>query len=144
MVPQKDEADALEADAYEALEATPERGADFAAAVRAVLADETHWVRWKKDAVPDAAGKVMTCASFQRPPYRELATMQKGRGKRPGGEAEERPSFVAGPLVCAGRSGLLAVGLSYEASFGSSMTASQSALPTSALSVDGIVRRTGS
>lgn len=90
--PQKEEADALERDAYEALEATPERGAEFAAAVRAVLADETHWVAWKRDAVPDAAGKAVTCPTFQRPPYTEPPTMQKGRGKRPGGE--DQPSLT--------------------------------------------------
>ena len=65
---------------------TPEHGAEFAAAVRAVLADETHWVAWKKDLAPDPGGKMMTCVSFQRPPYKEPATLQKGRGKRPGGE----------------------------------------------------------
>ena len=84
-LPQKEEADTLESDTYEALVATPERGADFAAAVRSVLADETHWVAWKRDTAPDTAGRMVTCGSFQRPPYQEPATLQKGRGKRPGG-----------------------------------------------------------
>lgn len=48
----------LEARVYQALEATPEHGRKFAAAVRAVLTREDAWVDWKKnskvpaDAVP--------------------------------------------------------------------------------------------
>ena len=84
---QKEEADTLEADTYAALVATPDRGADFAAAVRSVLVDETHWVAWKRDTAPDSAGRMVTCGSFQRQPYQEPATLQKGRGKRPGGES---------------------------------------------------------
>ena len=86
MLLQREEADALEAETFEALAATPERGADFAAGVRGVLADETRWVAWKRDAAPDPSGKMLPCASFQRPPYQEPAGLQKGRGKRPGGE----------------------------------------------------------
>ena len=89
---QAEEADAVETATYEALAATPERGAEFAAAVRSVLADETHWVAWKKTPAPDRlAGKPQFCASFQRPPYTEPETLRKVRSKRPGGETTSTP-----------------------------------------------------
>ena len=97
---QKEEADALESDTYAALVTTPDRGADFAAAVRSVLADETHWVAWKRDTAPDAAGRMVTCGSFQRPPYQEPATLQKGRGKRPGGKSTRKTAVGAKPRTC--------------------------------------------
>ncbi len=40
---QAEDAAAVEASLYKQLEATPERGTEFAAAVRAVLRDETSW-----------------------------------------------------------------------------------------------------
>ena len=56
--------------------------------MRGILADETHWVAWKKNPVLDRqAGKKQACASFQRPPYAEAETRQKARSKRPGGES---------------------------------------------------------
>ncbi len=97
MLSQKEEAESLESETYAALVATPERGADFAAAVRSVLADETHWVAWKRDPAPDPAGRTMPCTSFQRAPYQEPASLQKGRGKRPGGEpALQRSIWLLG------------------------------------------------
>lgn len=49
---------ALKNQVYGALEATPERGAEFAAAIRHLMSWEDSWAAWKKGGCPD----------FQKPP----------------------------------------------------------------------------
>lgn len=70
---QVEEAEVVEAIYYRQLEATPERGAEFATAIRAVLEDETAWVQWKNvlpaAAVPGTPVKAEVCPSFERPMY---------------------------------------------------------------------------
>ena len=41
------------------LAATPDGGDEFCDSVQAILADEEHWIAWKKDG----------CKDFARPPY---------------------------------------------------------------------------
>lgn len=70
---QVEEAEAVEDAFYHQLEATPEHGTEFAAAIRAVLNDETFWVQWKNvlpaASVPGAPVKAEVCPSFERPLY---------------------------------------------------------------------------
>ncbi|KAI8468971.1 MAG: THO complex subunit 1 transcription elongation factor-domain-containing protein [Monoraphidium minutum] len=62
------EAQALEAEVFSALEATPEGGKGFAEAVRSVLRREEGWIRWKKGGPPPIPAGKIACPDFERPP----------------------------------------------------------------------------
>ncbi|KIY92118.1 hypothetical protein MNEG_15845 [Monoraphidium neglectum] len=73
------EAQALEGEVYAALEATPENGKAFAAAVRSALQREEGWVQWKRGGpppIPPPKERVQPCPDF------ELQPPQRGLGER--------------------------------------------------------------
>ena len=78
---QVEEAEKLEAATYASLEATPRDGVSFAAAARALLSDEAHWVAWKK--TPGGTKNIL-CTSYVMPPYTIAADLES-RVTLPGG-----------------------------------------------------------
>ncbi len=81
---QADDADALEPLIYFELQRTPECGAEFAAAVRAAMAYEGHWVGWKN----------RSCPPFARPP---AALPQPPPPGRPGARSPAAAAGAARP-----------------------------------------------
>jgi len=97
-------ADELATRVYAAMSKTEDCGADFAAAVRHVLAHESEWVDWKN------AG----CPPFDRPPLEPLAAPGPAGASTAAGAETGGSSGAAGPPIkrrrVAGKGGAVAAG----------------------------------
>ncbi|GBF99688.1 hypothetical protein Rsub_12382 [Raphidocelis subcapitata] len=89
---QQPEAAALEAEVYAALEATPDDGKAFVAALRGVLRRAEGWVQWKRGGPPPAPAPkdAKACPDYERPPLEPGLAERVAEGEQKAAAAAAR------------------------------------------------------